>query len=317
MEVLSAGYNKHFVEEVEAMQEKLRYGYPAYAISLVYALLPSIVLVAFPTSIVGQMDNDLVEGRWLNPLSGVCNFITLLALLGSLNCACADIQNSLESFIILHRMASSHHQRKTEFWEYERKARRGTSRLFNRHSVHNSLSSRSDGGDDSRRPSLGSERSEGSAFQPPQIGEYRQRVRFKASLMRGADCHINMGHMNRFDSIMAKYYGVTQKKAKGQSHCNSFVELNLHNVDQLRMWWHVRCSIEAGLLRHKVFTELLLYFILVVLAMLVVFTFSWLALMKPAHGALYNYMHTYVHDLGYTYMHIHGYSSVYKHLCTC
>merc|ERR1719330_1875398 len=110
--------------------------------------------------------------------------------------------------------------------------------------------------------------SDGSKHFEPR--EERHRVKFKACLMRGADYHITIGHKFRFDWIMRRSYGVESKE-----HCHSFVELDLGVSEQLRMWWVLRRTIEAELLKHKVFAELMLLFTVALVALMFGFAIMW------------------------------------------
>jgi hypothetical protein len=77
---------------------------------------------------------------------------------------------------------------------------------------------------------------------------------------------------------MKRIYGA-ESSEKGASSWHSFVELDLHDPNQLRMWWATRKFVEAGLLDHKVGTEFVLVLSAGMLFVLIVFALFWYLVM--------------------------------------
>jgi len=273
VEVLCSGYPLHFEQDVAALDETAPQSYGTLAIVVVYVLIPTICKIWQGHPLAHRFvpgSADIPEAPFLVLLSAVSSFLMLRALFSCLRLATQDLVNTYEAFVILHRTASAHHQMHTEL---ERKAAlpsRGGTQIFNKFGE----ARRTHLLDDDMVQTLTATSEPPEFLEPP---EWRKQVRFKSSLMRGADFHISLSHKHRFDSIMRRVYGVDSRE-----HCRSFVELDLRKSDQLRKWWAMRSFIEAGLLRHKVFAELLLLFALAALAFLIGFSVLWFHLIGHA-----------------------------------
>eukprot|EP00927_Polykrikos_kofoidii_P085952 TRINITY_DN9487_c0_g3_i1.p1 TRINITY_DN9487_c0_g3~~TRINITY_DN9487_c0_g3_i1.p1 ORF type:complete len:958 (+),score=133.29 TRINITY_DN9487_c0_g3_i1:147-3020(+) len=287
VEVLCAGYHNHFVEESSIMWE-YRPTWRIFFVSLIYAALPSIV-AAWDGTLNYRLpftkeSEKLPEVPILVPLTFFACFLNVYAVMRSIHTLGEDLEKARECFIILQRIASTHHRQRTNFEEF---------------SSHGAAPTCTPACDDTKRQrSMTPDYSEDPTASLTACDyhghEIRKAVRFKASIMRGADCHVNVGHMHKFDGLMRKRYGVAtqtpsttpsvfrQRSAVesglGDGHLHSFFELDIHSQEALRMWWVMRLYVESGLLKDKVVMELLLGFTVLVLIVLVMFSISWLVL---------------------------------------
>jgi len=273
-EVLCSGYRAHFVEEVATLHKPVKLSFAMMLVAVIYALIPSATMLGYGRlaarcSFEGA---EVPEIPLLVPLSAISAYLNARALFGFLRLSFRDLINTHEALVILQRMASGQHRRRNQLDMVDRTISRKSSRIFNEFGKARTSALAAVDLEDCGP--LKSTMEATNTFEPR---EARHRVKFKACQMRGADYHVSIGHKFRFDRLMRQVYGVSSSE-----HCHSFVELDLSLSDQLRMWWVTRRSIEAGLLRHKVFTELLLLFTFLLLALMTGFSVMWFGILGHA-----------------------------------
>lgn len=229
----------------------------AVVFASLYSVGPILSLAWAWKSLTPEVTDTLGSFSCLLGLSCVSNFLMLVGLLSRLKFTADGLNNKAEAFVILHRIAAMHHRRMQDLESHVGTKQRyltNNTELFER-----------------RRAADGNS-------EPIQPRTQRHFVRFKASLLRGADCHSKIQYRHRFGKVMTRIYGA-EGSENGASNWHSFVELDLHDPDQLRMWWATRKFVEAGLLDHKVGTELVLVLSAGILFVLVVFAVFWYLIM--------------------------------------
>eukprot|EP00927_Polykrikos_kofoidii_P085951 TRINITY_DN9487_c0_g1_i5.p1 TRINITY_DN9487_c0_g1~~TRINITY_DN9487_c0_g1_i5.p1 ORF type:complete len:941 (+),score=103.79 TRINITY_DN9487_c0_g1_i5:147-2969(+) len=289
VEVLCAGYYNHFAEETNIMWE-YKPSWRIFLVSLIYALLPTIAS-AWNGTLSNRLpftsaSKQLPEVPIFVTLTSIACFLNVYAVMRSLHTLAEDLERARECFVILQLIASTHHLQRARFKEFQRLE--STPKSPCGKCCNEALSFfPTESPCVSRLVREGGERT-GVACNH----EIPQRVRFKASIMRGSDCHVSVGHMHRFDNLMRKRYSVAPEiplttpasqhrvtsnaeSALGDGHLHSFFELDIHSQPALRMWWVMRLFVESGLLKDKIVMELLVGFTVFILIALVIFSISW------------------------------------------
>jgi len=276
VELCCAGYPKHFVGEKDIVYDGITANSTmTKIIAFLFASLPTVAALwsgNFWRRLALDGENKIPEVVYLWVLSSACSYVYMTAVLSRLFLASQHLRTACEGFIILQRMVSRHHKLSTKIKEWEAqqakqkekfnltKRSQAVSRMMSHRTIH------------------------GERIRPDTL--CKNQVRFKASLMRGADCHLDVIIIATFDKVMSKVYGYNlnprRRSYSSQSsfsrsmspseiqslpgdlsgkdcrHCHSFVELDLHVPDQLRMWWALRKYKEMDLLDLKVATDLVL-----------------------------------------------------------
>eukprot|EP00927_Polykrikos_kofoidii_P028755 TRINITY_DN25013_c0_g1_i1.p1 TRINITY_DN25013_c0_g1~~TRINITY_DN25013_c0_g1_i1.p1 ORF type:complete len:706 (-),score=134.30 TRINITY_DN25013_c0_g1_i1:31-2067(-) len=308
VQVLGAGYYKHFAED--ATRDYYEPSWKIFVASLVQALLPTAIAAFTGTLMVRlpftEASKNIPGVPILTILTGIVSFLNLYSMLRSIGTVTQDLTKASECFIILQRIASTHHRRRANFKCQSQREKQMGSTEFDRSRDASPL--------------------RGIFMEDQQFSEIldsRNKVRFKASAMKGADCHVNVRYMHKFDNIMRRRYGCTTstpptatfgrpavspptspialnrrhsitstgsakgcESALGDGHLHSFFELDIHSQAPLRMWWVMRQYVESGLLKDKVVLELLVGFTVFVLVLSILLASSWLLLVGKINTSI-------------------------------
>eukprot|EP00929_Paragymnodinium_shiwhaense_P059854 TRINITY_DN29944_c0_g1_i1.p1 TRINITY_DN29944_c0_g1~~TRINITY_DN29944_c0_g1_i1.p1 ORF type:complete len:978 (+),score=229.58 TRINITY_DN29944_c0_g1_i1:191-3124(+) len=249
LEVLCAGYPRHFEFDCDRVFELPSYfeewDIPLLAIG--YALLPFVYYGIMETDKLTSrtgLDDVPIEVVLEVYTSCICSVLMLGKVLLCLRIMTKGIKLARQRFIILQRMAAQHHKAKATV-----------------------------AGADAASPA--------TAATPPGLGRLVWNHE-RDNLHTLDDLHAKVEHKHSFDNLMAKEYGV-RLGAGARVHCRSFVELDLHQSQQLRMWWCLRRYIQAGMLDAKVGAELILFVVGVIFICLLAVIVSFWMLSKKLY----------------------------------